>query len=213
MRPRNGKESGKRPLPLGAPNITDRPYLPPKLTIHCVETSIPFLPDSATPQLPHTASPFTDTSGPTGATHQILHGSGMRLRAPVESGALPHPHVDRQWIAPTATSQAKTHGRGGTDRGREQNSGGRPGDGGGASQVHCPILNGRKCPSLKIPRHIEYTTRASILTAYPAPPHACPRRDTREDPSELTCLLRSLLGTDIRTIEMVTLPSPNEDSP
>jgi hypothetical protein len=75
------------------------------------------------------------------------------------------------------------------------------------------MSTGRKCPSLKIPRHIKCTTRAPILTAYTAPPHACTHWDTRKDPSELTCLLRSLLGIDIRTIEMATSTSPNHDSP
>ena len=96
MRPRNGGGPDERPLPLGAPNISERSHPPLKLTVHCVETYIHLLPDSATYELPHTVSPLTDTSRPTGATHQRQLGSGMQLRSARGPGALLHLHVNRQ---------------------------------------------------------------------------------------------------------------------
>ena len=207
MRPRNGGGPDERPLPLKAPNIPERPHPPPKLAIHYVETYIPLLPVSATFKLPHIVSPPTNTSRQTGATHKRC---GMRLRAERGPGALPHPHGDRQLITPKATSQAKTHGRGITNSGIQQNSERRSGEGGSAVQAHCPILTGRTRPSVRTTRHIECTTRALIPTTSPAPPYACPHRDTRKD---LTCIRRSLIRTGTPTIGLTPSPSSSQDAP
>jgi len=69
MRPRDGWGPNVRPLPLGAPNIPERPQPPSKLTIHCEGTYIHLLSNCATSKPPHTISSLADTKRPTGTTH------------------------------------------------------------------------------------------------------------------------------------------------
>jgi len=213
MQPRDGGGPNAQPLPLEAPNIPACLHLLPKHIIHSERTCIHHLfPDSTTFKLPHKVSLLTDTRRLNGTPHPRKNGSAMRPRAERRPGALPQPHVDRQIISSSATSQAKTCGHEGTKRRGKRDGRKRPGDEGTTGCTHCPILTGIMHTSPKTTKYIECISRTSSISTYSAPPHDCPHRATSGGPHEMPGLMWSLPGGDLRSLGIAPSLSPNYDT-